>query len=273
VGRFTGLNLASLIRQIRAGIGSYDRSPVEKTLYIVSSKSGGTAEVNAYFDFFWSKSVEKLGHKAGEHFIAITDPGTSLEKSAAEKGFWHVFKADPMVGGRNSALTLFGLVPASLIGMDVERLLENAKTMADQCVPEVPFGANPGAMLGTILGSAWKEGKDKLTILTDKDWESFGSWMEQLIAESSGKNGKGIVPLAKEPIVDVKDYSTDRLFVYLRSDGSKDEFISKMRAVNQPVIEFTLNSAYDLASVSFMEIAIALPVSSAVNFLTTRRSG
>jgi transaldolase/glucose-6-phosphate isomerase len=196
-----GLDLAILDStdpgQVKAAL---DRSPVEKTLYIVSSKSGGTAEVNAYSDFFWAKCEEKFGKKAGDQFIAITDPGTALEKSATEKGYWHIYKGDPMVGGRNSALTMFGLVPAALIGMDVEKLLASAKDLADQSVPEVPFGANPGAMLGAIMGAAWKAGKDKLTILTDPAWESFGAWMEQLIAESSGKAGKGIVPLAKEPL-------------------------------------------------------------------------
>ncbi len=255
-----GLDLAILDStdpgQVKA---AYDRSPVEKTLYVVSSKSGGTAEVNAYADFFWAKCEEKFGKKAGEHFIAITDPGTKLEASATEKGFWHVFKADPMVGGRNSALTLFGLVPAALIGMDVNLLVANARAMAEQCVPEVPFGANPGAMLGAILGTAWKAGKDKLTILTDPAWDSFGSWMEQLVAESSGKNGKGIVPLAKEPAVKVDTYSQDRLFVYLRSDGKQDEFVKELRASGQPVIEFALNSSYDLGGQFYLwEVATAI---------------
>lgn len=238
---------------------AFDRSPVEKTLYLVSSKSGGTAEVNAYFDFFWAKCVEKLGKKAGDHFIAITDPATNLEKTAAEKGFWHVFKADPMVGGRNSALTLFGLVPAALIGMDLELMLKNARDLAGQCVPEVPYGANPGAMLGAIMGAAWLAGRDKLTILTDVGWNSYGSWLEQLVAESSGKMGKGIVPLAKEPEVGVKEYSKDRLFVYLRSDGSKDSFVSGLRENKQPVIEFAVSSSYDLGGQFYLwEVATAV---------------
>jgi len=255
-----GLDLAILDStdpgQVKA---AYDRSPVEKTLYIVSSKSGGTAEVNAYSDFFWEKCVEKFGKKAGEHFIAITDPGTALEKAATEKGYWHIFKGDPMVGGRNSALTMFGLVPAALIGMDVEKLLANSKDLADQSVPEVPFGANPGAMLGAIMGATWKAGKDKLTILTDPMWESFGAWMEQLIAESSGKVGKGIVPLAKEPVQSVKDYSKDRIFVYLRSDGSKDGLISELVANKVPALVFEVKSSYDLGAQFYLwEVATAL---------------
>jgi len=255
-----GLDLAILDStdpgQVKAAL---DRSPVEKTLYIVSSKSGGTAEVNAYSDFFWAKCEEKFGKKAGEHFIAITDPGTALEKSATEKGYWHIFKGDPMVGGRNSALTMFGLVPAALIGMDVEKLLASAKDLADQSVPEVPFGANPGAMLGAIMGAAWKAVKDKLTILTDPAWESFGAWMEQLIAESSGKAGKGIVPLAKEPLQSVKEYSQDRIFVYLRSDGSQDGLVSDLSAAKVPAITFDVKTAYDLGAQFYLwEVATAL---------------
>lgn len=255
-----GLDLAILDStdpgQVKAAL---DRSPVEKTLYIVSSKSGGTAEVNAFFDFFWKKSEEKLGKKAGEHFIAITDPGTTLEKLAGEKDFWHVYLGNPQVGGRNSALTSFGLIPAALIGMDVAELLENARNLADQCVPEVPLGANPGAVLGVILGAVWKEGKNKLTILADPKWDVFSSWMEQLIAESSGKQGKGIVPLAQEPYVKAGDYSDDRLFVYLRSTGDVDTLAAELRASGQAVVELDVKGAYDLAGQFYLwEVATAI---------------
>ena len=238
------------------------RSAVEKTLYIVSSKSGGTAEVNAYFDYFWKLAEDKLGKKAGEHFIAITDTGTSLEKLAEQKNFRHTFFADPKVGGRNSALTAFGLVPAALIGMDLDALISNSLAIAEQCVPEVPFGANPGAMLGVVMGTAWANGMDKLTIITDSTWNTFGSWLEQLIAESSGKQGKGIVPVAQEPLAEIKNYGKDRLFVYLRSDGENSTFCDSLRSAGHPVLEFGVNSAYDLGGQFYMwEIAIAIACS------------
>jgi transaldolase/glucose-6-phosphate isomerase len=239
-----------------------DRSAVENTLFIVSSKSGNTAEVNAYFDFFWGKTEAKVGKEVGDHFIAITDPGTKLESLAEERKFWHTYFGDPMVGGRNSALTAFGLVPAALIGMDVDRLLLNARNLADQCVPEVPFGANPGAMLGVVLGSAWKAGKDKLTVITDPDWNSFGSWLEQLVAESSGKQGKGIIPIAQEPLIEANLYGKDRLFVYLRSSGENAAFSAALRKAGQPVLEFTVTSAYDLGGQFYLwEIATAIACS------------
>jgi transaldolase/glucose-6-phosphate isomerase len=235
------------------------RSAVEKTVYIVSSKSGSTAEVNAYMDYFWAKAEEKLGKKAGEHFIAITDPGSNLEKLAVERKFYKIFGGDPMVGGRNSALIAFGLVPAALLGVDLKELLKNTREVAEQSVPEVPFGANPGAMLGTIMGSAWKQGLDKLTVITDSDWNSFGSWLEQLVAESSGKQGKGIVPIAQEPIVELSKYSKDRLFVYLRSKGENDQFADDLRHAGHPVIALPIDSAYDLGKQFYLwEIAVAI---------------
>ena len=238
---------------------AFERSTVEKTLYVVSSKSGGTAEVNAFLDYFWSKAFEKLGKKAGDHFIAITDPGTNLETTASNKGFWHVYAGNALVGGRNSALTAFGLIPAALMGMDVRGLLKNALMTADQCVPEVPFGANPGAMLGVILGEAWKNGRDKLTILTDPDWDSFGTWLEQLIAESSGKQGKGIIPVAQEPQVDITHYGSDRLFVYLRSNGDKADFATALRNAGNPVFELDVKNSLDLGGQFYLwEVATAI---------------
>jgi transaldolase/glucose-6-phosphate isomerase len=258
-----GLDLAILDstdpQQVKEAL---ERSSVEETLYIVSSKSGGTAEVNAYFDYFWNETEKKIGKKAGEHFIAITDPGTNLEKLGVERKFWHVYSGDPMVGGRNSALTAFGLVPAAVVGMDLEKLLNNSRSVADQCVPEVPFGANPGAMLGVVMGTAWKEGRDKLTVITDPDWNSFGSWLEQLVAESSGKLGKGIIPITQEPLAEVKSYGKDRLFVYLRSTGEHASFASTLKEAGQPILEFGVNSAYDLGGQFYLwEIAIAIACS------------
>jgi transaldolase / glucose-6-phosphate isomerase len=259
-GKFGGMDMIVLDSTDPGQVlDTSNRAPVENTLFIVSSKSGGTAEVNAFLDYFWQKCIDTLGNKSGEHFIAITDPGTKLEAVAKEKDFWHVFAGDPKVGGRNSALTAFGLVPAALIGMDVDRLLKNAISVAEQCVPEVPTGANPGAMLGAVLGAAWKTGKDKLTILTDPEWDSFGSWMEQLVAESSGKNGKGIIPIVNEPEIGADKYQYDRLFVYLNSQNSKAAFVSDLKKAGHPVLEMKLENAYDLGGQFYLwEVATAI---------------
>ena len=148
-----GLDLAILDStdpaQVRAAA---NRSPVEKTLYIVASKSGTTSEVNAYFDFFWARAKSRVGRQAGRHFIAITDPGTALDKLAQERNFRQIFRADPEVGGRYSALTAFGVVPAALLGLDLERIFNRSEAMASQCRPEIPAGRNPGLVLGAIFG-------------------------------------------------------------------------------------------------------------------------
>lgn len=238
------------------------RSPVEKTLFIVSSKSGTTSEVNAYFDYFWKRVVKRAGKRAGDHFIAITDPNTSLEKLAHEHGFRRVFQADPNVGGRNSALTAFGLVPAALLGIDLDRFLARADEMVRQCSVESATGSNPGIVFGAVIGEAALAGRNKLTILTDPEWSAFGSWCEQLIAESSGKNGKGILPVDIEPIVSTRHYGKDRLFVYIRRSGEMDKTIQKLRRAGHPVIAFQVSDEYDLASQFYLwEIATAIACS------------
>ena len=224
------------------------RSPVEKTLYIVSSKSGTTGEITAFFHYFWSRAKHQVGEKAGRHFIAITDPGTALEKLAKERGFRQVFLADPQVGGRYSALTAFGVVPAALIGLDMEQFLTHGQRMMEQCLPDVPAGCNPGLGLGAVLGEAVLAGRDKLTLLADPELSSFGSWVEQLIAESSGKQGKGIIPIDLEPVLKPQQYGQDRLFVYFRRSGSLDAFAANLRSVGQPVIELSMPNDYDLVS-------------------------
>ena len=177
--------------------------PPEKSLYIVSSKSGGTAEVMANFNYFW-----KLSKKDGSRFVAITDPGTSMEVLARKRGFRKIFSADPMVGGRYSALTDFGLVPAALLGMDLNRLLDKADWMKRQCGEHIPAARNPGLALGAVLGESAVAGRDKLTILSDAPLSAFAGWIEQIIAESSGKDGKGILPVPLEPIGEVKVYGS-----------------------------------------------------------------
>lgn len=239
------------------------KAPLEKTLFIVSSKSGTTTEVMAFLDTFWSRAKAELGDQAGEHFIAITDPGTKLEEIAKERGFRGVFYGDPMVGGRNSALTAFGLVPAGLIGMDLDRLLQQANWMLAQCQPGMPAGRNPGLVLGTLLGEAALDGRDKLTVIADPGYESFGSWLEQLVAESTGKDGRGIIPVDLEPVIAADKYSQDRFFVYFRSSGEHDPFVESLRKAGHPVLMFTLNTPYDLGA-EFYRWEFAVAVASSV---------
>lgn len=182
------------------------RAPIERTLILVASKSGGTVEVSAFLDYFWNRSHRKLGEKTGQQFVAITDPGTSLEVLARQRRFRRIFYGDPKVGGRYSALTSFGLLPAALMGLDVNELLSRAKEMAMRCKPGKPALENPGLTLGALLGQAALLGRDKLTFIADPEIAAFGSWLEQLIAESSGKLGKGIIPVDLEPLMPPSRY-------------------------------------------------------------------
>lgn len=217
------------------------------TLFIVSSKSGSTSEINALFNIFWQKAKKKLGKNTASHFIAITDPGSSLEKKGLDLKFRKVFLADSSVGGRFSALISFGLVPAALMGLDLNLFLQRAQLMADQCQPAVPYGRNPGLVIGSILGQAANAGIDKFTIIADPAINSIGSWMEQLIAESSGKNGKGIVPIDIEPMIKPQKYQKDRIFVYMRLDGTLDDYVHKLVRAKIPVIIQNWNDKYDLS--------------------------
>jgi transaldolase/glucose-6-phosphate isomerase len=231
--------------------------PPDKTLYVVSSKSGGTAEVNAFLDYFWERSG-----RSGSHFVAITDPGTSLEALANARGFRATFLADPNIGGRYSALTAFGLVPAALMGIDIERLAGRAAWMARQCAREFPAVRNPGIVLGAVLGQAALEGRDKLTILADPALASVGSWMEQLLAESSGKLGKGILPVDGEPAEVPASYGGDRLFVFLRRDGQLDAAVEALQSAGQPALVFNLPEATDLGAEFYRwELATAVACS------------
>lgn len=233
-------------------------NPIRSTLFIVSSKSGGTAEVNAMFQYFWDRAQHSVGGKAGEHFIAITDPDTSLEKMAFERKFRKIFLADPNVGGRYSALTAFGLIPAALMGVDVEELLNCASWMASECSPDQPLGRNPGIMLGIVLGDAYAQHRDKLTLIADPELAPFGAWLEQLVAESSGKQGKGIIPIHGEPLGSSDTYGKDRLFVYLRRDGKYDEQVNSLRKAGYPVLTENMVNNSALGSAFYKwEIAIS----------------
>ena len=220
-----------------------EQFPPEKSLYIVASKSGGTAEVMAAFDYFW-----KLSKKDGSRFVATTDPGTSLEALAKKRKFRKIFSADKMVGGRYSALTDFGLVPAALLGIDLNLLLDKADSMRLQCGTGVPAARNPGLALGAVIGESALRGRDKLTVLADAPLSAFAGWIEQIVAESSGKDGKGILPVPLEPIGDVKDYGKDRLFVYLRQTGEYDEAIAVLKKAGHPVVEYQISEFYDIGA-------------------------
>lgn len=229
----------------------------ESTLYIVSSKSGGTAEVNALFNYFWS-----LTGQNGRQFIAITDADTALAQQAINLGFRKVFHGDSTVGGRFSALTPFGLVPAGLMGIDVERLLSRADRMVRSCAPPIPSEMNPGLALGAVLGQMTLDGRDKLTIIADPSLAPFGAWLEQLVAESSGKNGKGIVVVDGESIILPEKYGPDRLFIYLRMTGDYDLETEGLIAEGHPVIDIDVNNPYDLGAEFYRwEIATAIACS------------
>jgi transaldolase/glucose-6-phosphate isomerase len=232
--------------------------PPAKTLYIVASKSGGTAEVTAMLDYFWERCAGD-----GSHFIAITDPGTSLDALANARGFRKVFLADPHVGGRYSALSAFGVVPAVMLGIDARRLLDRALWMAGQCRAEVPSARNPGLVLGAILGQAALSRHDKLTLLADEEVASFGAWLEQLIAESTGKQGKGILPVDGEPVRNPESYQPDRLFIYLRRQGKFDTQVKELLKAGHPVLVFDLPDPYSLGA-EFYRWELATAVACAV---------
>ena len=227
-----------------------------QTLFIVSSKSGSTTEPNMFYAYFRDLVEKAVGvDVAGQHFIAVTDPGTSLEKMAKEQGFRRVFANPPEIGGRYSVLSYFGMVPAALAGIDLVKLLDRADCMREGCASCVPAHENPGAWLGAVMGVLALQGRDKLTLVSSPSIKSFGLWVEQLIAESTGKEGKGIVPIANEPLGLPQHYGDDRLFIYLRLEGDGNEEIdAAMRSLEdagQPVVRLDLRDFYDLGAEFF----------------------
>ena len=232
------------------------------TLFIVSSKSGTTTESNSFFFYFWQK-LSAFDKSPGRNFIAITDPGTPLQKLGEQRGFRRVFQATPDVGGRYSALTHFGLVPAAVIGVDLHRLLDRAWTMQEACAASVPESKSPGISLGAILGEAARAGRDKTTIFASASLRHFPVWLEQLIAESTGKEGKGIVPVAdEEPPADAARYGSDRLFVHLQLAGEKDDAhesrLAQLEAAGHPIVRIALSEIADVGQEFFRwEIAVA----------------
>ena len=239
-----------------------------QTLFLVSSKSGSTTEPNMFYAYF-RNLVEQVVVKenAGRHFIAVTDPGSSLARLGADQGFRRVFLNPTDLGGRYSVLSYFGLVPAAVIGLDVLKLIDRADRMREGTKPEVPAAENPGAWLGTVMGALSQKGRDKLTLVTSPAISGFGLWVEQLIAESTGKEGLGIVPVAGEPLVSPSNYGDDRLFVYLRLDGDdnahNDAAIKEIEASGQPVVRLDLSDVYD-AGAEFFRWEMATAVAGSV---------
>lgn len=225
----------------------------KKTLYIVSTKSGGTVETMSFMKYFYSSVSKKLGKEnVSKHFIAITDPGSGLEDIAKKLNFRKIFLNDPDIGGRFSALSLFGIVPAALVGVDIEKLFDEAKLLENE-IKLLSIEKNTGAMLGVILGSLAESGVDKITFITSPQLKYLGGWMEQLIAESTGKKGKGILPVDLEPIVSVSNYGKDRVFIYIKliEDNSLDSRVSEIKEAGFPLIEIEMKNVYQLGAEFF----------------------
>jgi glucose-6-phosphate isomerase len=225
-----------------------DRINLPRTLFVVATKSGTTLETMSLYSFFRAQVDAGKPPKPGMQFVAITDPGTPLEKLAAESGFRRTFRNPATIGGRYSALSFFGLVPAALIGVDVRNLLERAGNMLDACGAEVPPPENPGLRLGAALAAFAGAGRDKVTLVFSDRLRSLGSWIEQLLAESLGKEGKGLLPVDAEPLGEPTVYGDDRLFlaVLLKGDSAHDAMLGKLAGAGHPVIRLELNDVLEL---------------------------
>jgi transaldolase/glucose-6-phosphate isomerase len=247
--------------QVRAFEGKVD---LAKTLFIVSSKSGGTLEPNIFKQYFFERAKQAVGaDKVGRHFIAITDPGSKMEQVAEGDGFRHIFHGLPSIGGRYSALSNFGMVPAAVMGLDAPNFLDRAEEMVHSCSAAVPPEDNPGVVLGTIMGVLANQGRDKVTIITSPGIWDFGAWLEQLLAESTGKDGKGVVPVDQERLGPPAVYGSDRLFAYLRldsaPDAAQDAAVAALEAAGQPVVRIALRDPFELGEEIFRwEIATAV---------------
>jgi transaldolase/glucose-6-phosphate isomerase len=251
--------------QVEAFAGKVD---LKQTLFIVSSKSGSTLEPNIFKAFFFDRVKQSVGaDQAGSRFVAVTDPGSNLEKEAKADGFRHIFPGVKTIGGRYSALSNFGMVPAAVMGLDVERLLDEAERMLEACAPGVPAEENPGLVLGTILGLAANAGKNKLTLVASPGVHDLGAWLEQLVAESTGKEGKGIIPVDREAIGGPEVYGDDRVFAYLRldeaPDAAQDAAVAALEKAGQPVVTIHLATKYDLAE-EFVRWEVATAIAGAL---------
>jgi glucose-6-phosphate isomerase len=237
---------------------------IGRTLFIVSSKSGSTLEPNIFKQYFFERTKQVVGaDKAGSHFLAITDPGSKMQQVAEGDRFRHIFFGKPSIGGRYSALSHFGMVPAAAIGVDTKKFLDRAQEMVRACGPSAPVEANPGAVLGIILGTATRSGRDKVTIITSPDISDLGAWLEQLLAESTGKVGKGIIPVDREELAAPEVYGDDRVFAYIHTQHATDVRIdTKVAALEEAghaVLRIAMSDIYDLGAEFFCwEIATAV---------------
>ncbi|GAC1431031.1 MAG: bifunctional transaldolase/phosoglucose isomerase [Terriglobales bacterium] len=235
-----------------------------KTLFVVSSKSGSTLEPNIYKQYFFERVSQTIGaEKAGSRFIAITDPESKMQQVAAVDKFRHTFFGVPSIGGRYSVLSNFGMVPAALIGLDVEKFLDRTHDMVEACAASVAVEENPGVLLGIVVGTAAKQGRDKLTFITSPGISDLGAWLEQLIAESTGKEGKGIIPVDREALGSPEVYGKDRVFAYLRLDSApdrdQDAKVEALEKAGHSVVRISLGDVYDLGQEFFRwEIATAV---------------
>jgi transaldolase/glucose-6-phosphate isomerase len=234
------------------------------TLCIVSSKSGSTLEPNIYKQYFFDRVKAKVGDKeAGSRFIAITDPGSKMQRVAEKDKFRKVFMGVPSIGGRYSALSNFGMVPAAVMGIDAAKFLKNTEQMVDACGEDSDAAMNPGVILGTILGVAANQGRDKITFVTSPGIFDLGAWLEQLIAESTGKSGRGIIPVDRERLAKPDTYGSDRVFAYLRLESEPDKeqsaAVDTLAKAGQPVVRIVLPDIYSLGQEFFRwEIATAV---------------
>ncbi len=239
-----------------------ERVDLARTLFIVASKSGTTTEPLMFYKYFFNRARDVKADRAGENFVAITDPGTLMEAMATGDNFRKIFLNPADIGGRYSALSYFGTVPAALQGFDFKTMLAHAKQAMQACAPDSPVDENPGARLGSIIGTLAVAGRDKLTLVASPDIASLGLWIEQLIAESTGKEGRGVVPIAGEPLAAPEAYGDDRLFVSISVGAVDDETERKLEALEEaghPVVRRTLNSAIDLGQEFYAwEIATAI---------------
>ena len=237
---------------------------IPKTLFIVSSKSGSTLEPNIFKQYFYERTKQAVGAtRVGSHFIAITDPGSKMQQVAESDRFLHTFFGRPSIGGRYSALSNFGMIPAAVIGLDTKRFLDHAAEMAKSCGASVAVEENPGATLGIILGTVANAGRDKLTFITSPGISDLGAWLKQLIAESTGKIGKGIVPVDREHLGAPEVYGDDRVFVYVRlesgPDADQDAKVAAIEKAGHPVVRIVMSDVYELGAEFFRwEIATAV---------------
>jgi len=237
---------------------------IARALFIVSSKSGSTLEPNIFKQYFFERTKQAVGaDKAGSHFIAITDPKSKMQQVAEADRFRHIFFGRPSIGGRYSALSNFGMVPAAVLGVDTKKFLDRTQEMVRACGPSAPVEDNPGAVLGIILGAAARSGRDKVTIITSPDISDFGAWLEQLLAESTGKVGKGIIPVDREELAAPEVYGNDRVFVYIHTQHAinvkQDAKVGALEQAGHAVLRISMADVYDLGAEFFRwEIATAV---------------